>query len=93
VLPDDDLVAIAQMVLGDLLVIDERAIRAVQVLDKRVAADGEDVGVFSAHGEIIEHDIAAGLATELHVALFEFDMIDDVIVKLDDQLCHVAYPK
>ena len=73
------------MVLGDFLVIDVGTVGAAEVLDEGIVADGEDIDVFAADRQVIEVDVAARFATDLHVALPEFDVVDDIVVKLDDE--------
>ena len=74
------------MVLGNFNVIDVDAVGAAEVLNEGIVADGEDIDVFAADRQVIQVDVAARLATDLHVALPEFDVVDDIVVKLDDEL-------
>jgi hypothetical protein len=91
-LANNDHVAILQMVFGYFFIVDERAVGAAQVLDERIVPHGKDIGVFAADGQVVNHDFASGLATYPHVALFQIDMIDNLIVELDNDFCHIRTP-
>ena len=57
VVADRDHVAVLQRVLLDQLAVDVGAVRAVQVLEKRVVEDVDDQRVVTADGRVVDADV------------------------------------
>ena len=55
-LADDQNVAVLQRVASDALFIDERSVRALEVLDHVVVAGAEDTRVMARDRRIVDHD-------------------------------------
>src|SRR4030066_551886 len=91
-LADDNRVAAFQVMLGDFLVVDEGAVGAAQILDEGIPADGENVGMFTTHRQVVYEYLAPRLAADFHVALSQVNVVHHVIVELDNDLGHFQYP-
>src|SRR3989344_2288466 len=90
-LADNDRVAALQVMLGDFLVVDEGAVGAAQILDEGILANGENVGMFTAHRQVVYEYLAPRLAADFHVALSQVNVVHHVIVELDNDLAHLQY--
>ena len=61
----------SRRLLLDGCAVDDRAIAAMQVLDEKVVALAEDLGMLPTDGGGIEHDVAIWMPSEDDVLLFE----------------------
>jgi hypothetical protein len=91
VIADGNDIAVVKMVFGDALVVHEGAVRAVQVLDEGILTDGENAGVIAADRHVVEQNFTARTAADVHVALFENDLVDDDVVEFKNHLGHGFY--
>jgi len=82
VIADGDDIIVFEMVLYNTFVVDEGSVRAVQILDKGILANGENAGVVAADRHVVEQNFTAGSAADIHVALLEHDLVDDHVVNL-----------
>src|SRR3989344_3578268 len=91
VFTDGHLVFVFEVVFGNLFVVDVGAVGAAEILDEGIVADGKNICVLATDREVVQVDVAAGFAADLHVALPKFDVVDDIVIKLDDELGHRSF--
>ena len=85
-------VAGLQRLIGDALVVHERAVGTLEVLENIVVAGPEDAGVMARHGGIVDDDRIVRQPPDrhhqTHRTFFQYS-----IFKLQDKLRHRALPR
>ncbi|MCY1556027.1 hypothetical protein D9M68_927360 [compost metagenome] len=74
--------------LLDGLAIDVGAVGAVEVFQEHIGARHLHHGVLPADGEVVDHDIVVGTATERGAVLGELHLLDDDAVDGNDHFRH-----
>src|SRR5690242_20614329 len=73
---------------SDALIFDIRTVLAAEIFDDTFHPDLAQDRMLATHRRIVQHDIVAGLATDLGVAQFERYVADQFTLLADYQLTH-----
>ncbi len=86
--PDVDLVAVAQEMLDDRVAVDEGAVGAAEVFQKRVVEYGDHGRVLAADGKIGQADVVVGAAADGDALVIERDVDRRAVFEVEDELAH-----
>ena len=92
VLADFDDVIVLQKMLLDRAAVDQRAVGAAQVLQKRIVQDRHDQGVLAADRQVVDLNVVVRLAPDRDPLLVERHFPDHRVVQTQYQLRHGSFP-
>jgi hypothetical protein len=83
-----DHISVLQYVPQYATAVDERAVRAVQVLKNVVVTDLENRSVLAVNRRIIDDNLIVGFPADAYAALVEKALVQDGPSRAQDQFCH-----
>ena len=88
VLADLDRVVVGEQLFLDRLAVDVGAVGAVQVFDEDVGAHHLQHGVFTADGQVVDHDVVVRATAERGLVLGDLHFLDHHAIEGYDQFAH-----
>src|SRR5438876_12151753 len=89
---DRDDVPVLQSMLLDQLAVDVGAVRAVQILEKRIVEDVDNQRVMTADGGVVDADVIVREAANRVPLLVHVVFRHHLAIQAQDQPCHVRSP-
>src|SRR3546814_15022546 len=81
-------VTVAERVLGDRFAVDLRAVGRIEIFEERVLENGDDGGVATGHGLVIERDVVVRMPADADAFLGQREIPHPTIAVIDDELAH-----
>lgn len=89
VLTDEDRLAVLQLMLRDTPGLEERSVRASEILKSGFFPNRFDHGVSAADTfVVVQHDVAGGMATDRRLAQFQVHVTDRLAPEFDYEFAH-----